>query len=120
MYTYSFEKLAVWSEARTFVKNLYILTSKFPPSEKYGLVSQLRRAAISVVSNIAEGSSRNTGKDRAQFYQIAYSSVLEVLNQLIISNDLEYINSEQLHQCRLEIDTICQKLAALRNSQLKS
>ena len=63
MYTYSFEKLEVWIDAKEFAKLIYTLTTPFPGSEKYGLISQLRRAAISVCSNIAEGSARNSYKD---------------------------------------------------------
>jgi four helix bundle protein len=63
MHQYSFEKLRVWQRAREFVKRIYLLTIKFPKNEKFGIVSQLQRAAVSVSSNIAEGSSRTSGKD---------------------------------------------------------
>ncbi len=84
MYTYSFEKLEVWKEAKEFTKNIYAITSEFPELEKFGLVSQLRRASVSVCSNIAEGSARNSNKDKAHFTTMAFSSAVEVLNQLII------------------------------------
>lgn len=118
MYTYSFEKLRVWNDARTVVKHLYSLTEQFPASEKYGLVSQIRRGCVSIASNIAEGSSCNTGRDRAHFYQIAYSSCIETINQLILSNDLGFVNVNQLNTSREIIEIVCRKLAALRNSQL--
>ena len=60
MYIYSFEKLEVWNEAKEFAKSIYFLTSKFPDSEKFGLVSQLRKASVSICSNVAEGSARKT------------------------------------------------------------
>lgn len=86
-YISSFEKLQVWNDARGLVKQVYTLTEQFPITEKYGLVSQMRRAVVSVVSNIAEGSGRSSQKDQAHFYQIAFSSLIELLNQFIIVND---------------------------------
>ena len=74
MHIYSFEKLDVWMEARQLVKWIYIHTASFPSEEKFGLVMQLRRAAISIVSNLAEGSGRQSSKDQAHFSQIAYGS----------------------------------------------
>ena len=97
---YSFEKLDVWVESRKWVAWIYKITSGFPSEEKYGLTSQIRRASVSVVSNLAEGSARKSAKDQAHFYQMAYSSLIEVLNQLIISNDLKFITDEQLVEVR--------------------
>ena len=71
MYTYPFEKLEVWYLSKKLAVDIYKLTKTFPPEEKYGMVSQMRRAAISVSSNLAEGTARSTAKDRANFYQIA-------------------------------------------------
>ena len=68
---YSFEKLNVWLEARNLVRWIYKMTDTFPSDERFGLVMQLRRAAISVVSNLAEGSARKSPKDQAHFSQIA-------------------------------------------------
>ena len=115
---YSFEKLDVWAESRTLVKWVYETTSLFPPEEKFGLTMQLRRASISVVSNLAEGSARMSPKDQAHFSQIAYSSLIEILNQLIISADLSFISKEKLDEGRTKIDSIAGKIAALRKSQL--
>jgi four helix bundle protein len=95
---YSFEKLNTWIEARKLVKSIYAITEKFPAEEKFGLMLQIRRASISVVSNIAEGSARISPKDQAHFSQIAYSSLMEVLNQLIIANDLNFISNEVLEE----------------------
>ena len=113
---YSFEKLEVWQEARTFSVSIYKITSKFPQEEKFGLTSQLRRGTISIASNIAEGSARTSPKDQANFYQIAYSSTLEVLNQLIISCDLGFISNEELIIFRDKIDSISFKLNSLWRS----
>lgn len=81
MYTYSFEKLSVWVETKDLAKIIYSLSKKFPSDEKYGISSQLKRASISICSNIAGGSARNTGKDKAHFTTMEFSSAVEVLNQ---------------------------------------
>lgn len=116
MKQYSFEKLNVWQEARVLVKSIYTITSTFPKEEIFGITSQMRRAAISICSNIAEGSGRTTKPDQANFYRIAYSSLLELLNQLIISNDLAFINDSELQEIREKLDSIAFKLSSLRNS----
>ena len=72
----SFEKLDVWQKARTYVKIIYQLTESFPDNEKFGWISQLRRASISIVSNIAEGTSRSSLKDQIRFTEIAYGSAM--------------------------------------------
>jgi len=79
--TYAFENLTVWQESRKFVKEIYLVTADYPKDERYGLISQLRRASVSVSSNLAEGSCRWSKKEQARFYEIAYGSLIEVLNQ---------------------------------------
>ena len=116
MYTFSFERLAVWIKARLLTKKIYKLTYNLPDYEKFGMSSQLRRAVISVCSNIAEGSSRRSKKDQVHFYNIAFSSLMETLNQLIISNDLDYIDSQILVDSRSEIHEISLMLNGLCNS----
>jgi four helix bundle protein len=116
MYTFSFERLEVWNRSRLLTKNIYRLTMNFPDEEKFCLTSQLRRAVISVCSNIAEGSSRKSKKDQSHFYNMSYSSLMETLNQLIISNDLEYLGSNSLSELRSEIHTISIMLNGLCNS----
>lgn len=118
MPVYSFEKLDVWIEARQLVKWVYKVTAMFPLDEKFGLIMQLRRAAVSIVSNLAEGSARKSFKDQAHFSQIAYSSLIEVLNQLIIANDLGFLSGELLSEDRSKIELLTSKVATLRNSQL--
>lgn len=117
MYTYSFEKLEVWQEAKEFTKIIYELTSKFPDSEKFGLTSQIRRATVSICSNVAEGSARKTDKDKARFTTIAFSSA-EVLNQLIISKELGFLPDEDYQKSRSELESITNKLNSLRKYQL--
>jgi four helix bundle protein len=120
MYTFSFEKLTVWQNARSLVKEIYNITRSFPEDEKFGLVSQMRRAIISVSSNIAEGSSRNTNNDQAHFYGIAYSSLMEVLSQIMVSSDLEFISLEQYESLRGSVEEISFSLNGLRNAALKT
>ncbi len=117
-YTYTFEKLEVWQLSRSFVKELYEVTKSFPKDEQYGLTSQIRRAAVSISSNIAEGSSRLTIKDKAHFTMIAFSSAIEVVNQLIIACDLEYISSETLIALKEKIAKLTNKLNAYHKAQL--
>lgn len=118
MVTYSFEKLEVWKESRILVKLIYQHTKLFPKEEIFGITSQMRRAAISVSSNIAEGAGRKTQKNQAQFYTIAYGSLMELLNQLIISVDLEFLNDTILeNDFRPLINKISLKLYNLKNKE---
>jgi len=84
--------------------------------EKFGLSSQLRRAAISVSSNIAEGSTRLSKSDQARFYQIAFGSLMEVLNQLIVASDLGFFDAQLLSEIRNEIESIGRMLNSLHQS----
>lgn len=117
MKTYSFEKLECWQHARKLAVWTYQSTKFFPQSEKFGLVSQMRRAAISIASNIAEGSSRKTSKDQAHFSTIAYSSTIELLNDLIITQDLNFLSIELYEQGREIIEQQTLLIAGLRKSQ---
>ena len=118
MYVYSFEKLDVWKESKNLTKIIYQTTSLFPENEKFGLTSQLRRASISVCSNLAEGSARITPKDKAHFSTMAYSSLIEVLNQLIISFELDFINESHYLNLRIIIESLSNKINSLRKYQL--
>jgi four helix bundle protein len=110
---YSFEKLEVWHDSRELTKMVYGITRGFPDDEKFGITNQMRRSAISVSSNIVEGSYRNTGKDKSNFMTIAYSSLMELLNQTIASLDLKYINEVQYKEIRSQIEKVSNKLNAL-------
>ena len=118
MYIYSFEKLEVWNEAKEFAKSIYTITSTFSDSEKYGLVSQLRRASVSICSNIAEGSARNSYKDKAHFTTMTFGSTVEVLNQLILCFELNFITESDYLKLRCDIESITNKLNALRSFQI--
>src|SRR3989344_8747571 len=87
----SFTDLNIWKYGHELVLEIYRVTKKFPKEEMFGLTSQLRRAIVSFTSNIAEGFSRNTYKEKAQFYSIALGSLTEVQNQLLVARDIGYL-----------------------------
>ena len=116
---YAFENLEVWQKSRGLVKSVYQLTNAFPNEEKFGLTSQLRRASVSVSSNIAEGSTRWSRKDQARFYEISFGSLIEVLNQSILSNDLKFLKDDSLKNIRGDIDSIGRMLNSLYLSTKK-
>lgn len=115
-YKYGFEKLEVWQDARLFVKEVYTIRKFFPNEERYNLCSQIQRASISIVSNIAEGLSRTSDKEKIRFVEISYGSLMEVYCQLQISVDLSYISTQQFDTLKLSIDKIANKLNALNRS----
>ncbi|MEZ4809114.1 MAG: four helix bundle protein [Allomuricauda sp.] len=117
MYTYSFEKLDVWKEAKNFTKEIYFITGEFPEYEKFGLTAQMRRAAVSICSNIAEGSTRNTNRDKAHFTTISFGSAVEILNQLILAVELDLLSPEKYKDLRSQLESITNKLNSLRNYQ---
>jgi four helix bundle protein len=119
-YEFSFEKLEVWKCSVDLSKTIYQLTTNFPENEKYGMVSQLRRASVSIASNLAEGTSRQTNKDKAHYTTMAFSSLMEVLNQLIISKELNFISEENYDKVRVEIGKISRMLNALRKAQINN
>ncbi|MGE5041336.1 MAG: four helix bundle protein [Candidatus Levyibacteriota bacterium] len=90
----NFTDLTAWVEAHKLVLKVYSLTKGFPKDEQFGLVNQLRRAVVSVTSNIAEGFSRSSYKEKAQFYSMSLGSLTEVQNQIIIARDLDYLASD--------------------------
>ena len=92
----TFQDLIVWQKAHQFVLAIYTVTKKFPPDERFGLISQIRRASVSIPANIAEGFSKKTKPDKARFYNIAKSSLEEVRYYLILSRDLGYIENSNL------------------------
>jgi four helix bundle protein len=120
MRIYSFEKLEVWKKSKDFAVELYQLTAGFPKEERFGITDQIRRASASVPTNISERSSRASAKEQAYYCQIAYGSLMEVLNHLMISYELKYINRDKLIECRLKIDEISAMLTALRNSSYRT
>ena len=97
--------LNVWKEARKLSKDIYSLTSVFPKEEQFGLINQMRRCAISVPSNIAEGCGRNYPKDSIQFFHISRGSLYELETQLYLSFDLNYIDQTKLNEFLLSTET---------------
>ena len=116
---YSFENMKAWQEARKLVVEVYRLLDEFPKLEQYALCDQIRRAIVSVPSNLAEGSGRISIKEQLHFYEISYGSLMEAYNQLIIAVDLSYIDESRLEGLLPKIDEVARLLNGLRSSLLK-
>jgi four helix bundle protein len=110
-----FTNLKVWQRSHGLVLELYRLTSGFPPEERFGLTSQLRRAAVSVPTNIAEGSKRRSRLDYAHFLNLAEASAAEAEYLLLLSRDLHYLSTDQADLHQREISEISRMLFALRD-----
>jgi len=95
----SFTKLDAWKEGHRLVLMVYKITKQFPKDELFGLISQMRRCVVSITSNIAEGFSRNSWKEKLQFYSTAVGSLTELQNQLIIARDVAYLSKEIFIEC---------------------
>lgn len=108
-----FTDLKVWQFAHKFIIQIYIITKEFPVHERYGLINQLRRAAVSITSNIAEGFSRFSYKDRVRFYLNARGSLSECQNQILISRDIGYLESKKTQDLLQEAIQIRQLLNGL-------
>ena len=113
---FTFFDLRVYKEAKLLVREVYELMENFPNCEKYALGDQLRRAVVSVPSNIAEGAGRSSIKEKIHFLEIAYGSLTETLCQLDIANDLGYININQFNNEKERISVIGKQLSGLRAS----
>ena len=116
---YSFETLTAWQESRKLVVAVYKLLDQFPSFENYALCDQIRRAIVSVPSNIAEGSGRTSLREQIHFIEISYGSLMEAYNQLIIASDLNYIDSQSLENLKQTIDAVARLLNGLRSSYSK-
>ncbi len=109
----SFKELRIWQKGIEIVSDIYILTKKFPKEELFGLTSQLRRSAISVPSNIAEGFKRFHNKEYKQFLFIALGSCAELETQIIIAKELKYINENEDAKLIEKLDHICRMISSL-------
>ena len=116
-YVFPFEKLLAWKKAKELVKEIYLATESFPREETYGLTTQIRRSAVSVASNLAEGTSRSTQKDQFRFTVMAFSSLMEMINQLVISEKLGFLDGNKLDSIREKTEELSRILIALRKSQ---
>ncbi|WP_347373803.1 four helix bundle protein [Aequorivita sp. Q41] len=114
-----FETLQVWQKTRELSVFVYKETKSFSSEEKFGLISQMRRAVISISSYIAEGRSRHSYNDKARFPEIAYSSALESLNQAMLSNNLGFLSKEKYLLIRKSISKITLMLDGLFKFQIK-
>ena len=115
MNRYSYKNLNVYQDAKAFVVAVYKLLDRFPDSEKFALCNQIRRAAISVTSNIVEGVSRTSSKEKVHFLEIAYASMMEVDSQLDVSIESGYITIEQYKIIEEFVVSVSKQLSSLRN-----
>lgn len=111
---FSFENLEVYKTARVLVRDVYRLQHKFPKYETYALGDQVRRSASSVTSNIAEGSGRNSFKEKSHFIEIAYGSLMEAFSQLQIAQDLEYLSLTEIDTIRPQFISVAKMLSGLK------
>lgn len=114
-----YKSLDVWQKARMIVKEIYAISETFPPEEKYGLTSQIRRAAVSVPSNIAEGYNRHSSKDFVHFLRIAKGSAAETETQLILAKDVSLVTDEKAEPLLVEIDKLIRMISSLILARLK-
>ncbi|MDD2901355.1 MAG: four helix bundle protein [Syntrophales bacterium] len=112
----TFRDLRVWKLSIDLVKEIYRLTNRFPNSESYALTSQIRRAAVSIPSNIAEGQGRNSSREFKQFLSIAVGSLAELETQLIIANEINYLISDELDPLLITLDDIRKMIKSLASS----
>ena len=105
--------LIIYQKAKELVIQVYKLLEQFPDAERFALCNQLRRAVVSIPSNIAEGMGRVSNKDQAHFLNIAYGSLMEVYAQLDIAHDLGYLNNEMFNQVESDIEEISKMLSAM-------
>ncbi|KAA9340808.1 four helix bundle protein [Adhaeribacter soli] len=115
-----FKELKVWQEAMELAKVVYATTKLFPAEEKFGLTSQINRAAVSIPSNIAEGSGRSTDKDFAQFLNIALGSAFELETQVLLANSFGFIPAENATTLLEKTDKIQRMLNSFRMTIIKS
>jgi len=112
----NFQDLKVWQKAHQLTLDIYKITENFPKHEIYGLVSQIRRAVVSIVSNIVEGFRRRFLKDSLHFYNIANSSLEEVRYQLLLARDLKYINDQEYQN----ISNLAEEVSKMLNAWIKN
>lgn len=110
-----FRKWQVWGDARKFVKAVYLLSGKLPNEEKFGLISQIRRAAVSIPANIAEGAGRKSEKELNQFLHTALSSAFETETLLLLTVDVGLLNQEDISSVYQELTTLQKRLNAFIN-----
>ena len=113
---FPFEKLAVWQKAIEYADFVYKVTKEFPADERFGLTSQLRRSAVSVSANVAEGSSRSSRADMARFIEIAYGSLLESVTSLEIAKRQQFLTPARCGQAYRQAETLAKMLSGFRRT----
>lgn len=113
---FSFETLEVYDKARALVSDVYRIQNEFPKEERFGLGDQVRRAAVSITANLAEGSGRQSIKEKLHFIEISYGSLMEVFRELQTACDLDYITEDKFNELRPQFTDIAKMLSGLRNS----
>ena len=116
---HNYKKLEVWKESVSLVTEIYVLTNDFPDKEKFGLISQINRCAVSIPSNIAEGAGKSSKKEFSLFLGYALASSFELETQLIISNNLKFISDKQKEKNIEELNIIQRKIYSLKKSLKK-
>ena len=116
MEIFGYRKLIAYQKGKEVVKRTYKLLKKFPAEERYAMCDQLRRASVSITSNIAEGVTRYSVKDKSHFIEIAYGSLMEVSSQFDIAEDLGYITADDRQNMDLLIEEEARLLSGLQNS----
>ena len=114
----NYRTLMAYTEAKKLVKQIYVLLRKFPSEERYALCDQLRRAVISIPSNIAEGMGRVSQKEQVHFLEIAFGSLMEVGAQMDVAHDLNYIAAHDLEGVDKQIEVVASLLSGLRKKRL--
>ena len=112
----SYKDLIVWQKSMNLVKDIYMITNSFPKSEIFGLVGQMRRAAVSIPSNIAEGFCRRSKKEYRQFLSIAFASVAELSTQLILSEELKFMEKTTFD----DINSLCEEVSKMLNKMIST
>lgn len=116
---FSFENLKVYQLSRNLVRDIYILQNTFPKEERYALGDQVRRAAVSITANLAEGSGRQSIREKIHFIEIAFGSMTEVYCELQIACDLKYIDNNRFESLRPQFTELAKMLSGLRNTLQK-
>ena len=112
---HNYNNLQIWQQAMDLLEEIYKLTASFPIEEKFGLVSQMTRAAVSIPSNIAEGAGRNSDKDFAHFISIAIGSLYELNTQIVLSERLGYIDQSQSQELQKKLDNLQRKSVSFKS-----
>ena len=113
--TFSFENLEVYAKARRLIKDVYLLQNTFPKEDRYALGDQVRRAATSITANLAEGSGRQSLREKVHFIEISFGSMTEVFCELQTACDLGYITEQEFDELRPQFADVAKMLSGLRN-----